>query len=125
MRLIIKESNTVYYVDVENYLRGSELFNKLNDIFNFDNSNVNPNEVVSFIIDDVSNAFDIKLNKEPTIAGKVVNGTFYDFCAIRFNEMFNNEITTANLPVIQPVTYSDKNIKDNISSIKGYFILGY
>lgn len=52
------------------------------------------------------------------------NGYYYDFNAMENNELFNGQITPTKLPVTQPVIKSEYQIRENISSVKGYVMLG-
>ena len=52
------------------------------------------------------------------------NGYYYDFNAMNNNELFNNQITVSKLPITQPVIKSEYQIRENISSVKGYVMLG-
>ncbi len=131
------------YQDIETYLRGAELFETI--INNFGDKFYNKNkygEVVDFVQEYVESKFEINnIEVERVIICKVVgdeldlvdtdqyvinyNGTYYDFCAQRFNNSFNNLITSAIIPVVQKVVHSDKLITDKLSTVKGYVILGY
>lgn len=52
------------------------------------------------------------------------NGSYYDFTANQFTEEFSNLIKVSMLPVVQPVIKSDSQIKDTVSTIKSYVLLG-
>lgn len=136
---ILRES----YQDIESYLRGSEL---LESIFSKYGKNfaveLTSGEVCNYVRDLVNQMFDtdqIKVEEvsickatgnqfdliESTHEVINYNGSYYDYCALAFNDSFNGLIKIANLPIVQKVVHSDKQITDRLSTVKGYVILGY
>lgn len=137
--MIIRES----YQDVELYLRSSDLVEKLVAEFGEEFYNDSDyGEVTNYIQGIVSDMFDnTTVTVEKVIVCRVVdsdidiintahyvinfNGNYYDYTAQAFNDSFNGLISTANIPVVQTIIHSDNQINSNLSTVKGYVLLGY
>ena len=136
--MIIRES----YQDVENYLRSSDLIEKIILQFGDDFYNeVDYGEVTTYVQSVINEMYGSNVVPEKVIICKVVddnidiidtahyvinfNGNYYDFTAQRYNESFDGLIGLANIPVTQSIIHSDNQINSNLSTVRGYVMLGY
>lgn len=53
------------------------------------------------------------------------NGDYYDYTASQYNEEFRGLIKESDLPVVQRVIVSDRQINQGVSTVKGYVLLRY
>lgn len=125
--------------DVERYLRQvavSDLEDELGKRW-YDSE---PAEVVRAVVDNVLQRFNDQVSTTRVQLFQVIgsdvslidpdylvigyNGYYYDFNAMNNNELFNGQITVTKLPVTQPVIKSEYQVRENISSVKGYVMLG-
>lgn len=136
--MIIRES----YQDIELYLRGSDLIEKITDKFGDDFYNIDSEDVSNYIQQLISDMFDSTLvTVEKVIVCKSIdsdidiintthyvvnfNGNYYDYTAQEFNDSFNGQISISNIPIVQRIIHSDNQINSNLSTVKGYVLLGY
>lgn len=136
--MIIRES----YQDIELYLRGSDLIEKITDKFGDDFYNIDSEDVSNYIQQLISDMFDSTLvTIEKVIVCKSIdsdidiintthyvvnfNGNYYDYTAQEFNDSFNGQISISNIPIVQRIIHSDNQINSNLSTVKGYVLLGY
>ena len=47
------------------------------------------------------------------------NGNYYDYTAQRYNNSFDDLISTTNIPITQSIIHSDNQINSNLSTVKG------
>ena len=129
------------YGTIESYLKSKDLVDDIREEFGDDYYNTTDDiEIFDFVRNAVLDKSAYMVDREDVVALKVTdeinileqvhtaigfNGKFYDYTAQRFNEEFADLIKDGKIPVVQKIIRSDKQLRDNISSVKGYALLGY
>ncbi len=136
--MIIYEAESLR--SVESFLRGETLKTALIEEFGKDFSLQSPEEVIDFVCNYVESMTEFIVEKAMVSVlhcsedavdivdtnHQVVrfNGKYYDYTARQYDDSFDENILNGNIPVIQPIIYTNDQVRPTISTIKYYVMLG-